>query len=134
MIGLDIHRSFEQVAILENGAITAEHRLELTREKLTVIAGGLHPDDEALLEATGNTAAVVRLLEPHVGRVVVTNPLQLRAIAHARVKTDKVDTAMLARSKRKPIPTFHDFDVNAETADLIRSESQDDGRGLIRGA
>jgi len=49
------------------------------------------------LEATGNTAIIVRLLRPFVRRVVVANPLQVRAIAWAKVKTDKIDAAVLAK-------------------------------------
>jgi transposase len=48
------------------------------------------------LEATGNTHAIARLLERHVGRVVVSNPQKTPAIAEAKVKTDKVDAAVLA--------------------------------------
>jgi hypothetical protein len=35
--------------------------------------------DEVVLEATGNTAIIVRLLRPFVHRVVVANPLQALA-------------------------------------------------------
>jgi transposase len=48
------------------------------------------------LEATGNTEAIARLLEQQVSRVVVSNPHKTRAIAEAKVKTDKVDAAVLA--------------------------------------
>ena len=48
------------------------------------------------VEATGNAMAVVRALEPHVARVIVANPPQVKAIAHARVKTDKIDAGVLA--------------------------------------
>ena len=57
----------------------------------------LRADDEVVLEATGNTATIVRLLTPFVARVVIANPLQVKAIAHARVKTDKVDAKILAQ-------------------------------------
>src|SRR6266702_4032345 len=40
--------------------------------------------------------AVVRVLSPYVGRVIVANPLQVKAIAHAHVKTDKIDAGVLA--------------------------------------
>jgi len=39
---------------------------------------------------------VARVLSPHVARVVIANPLQVKAIAHAHVKTDKVDAGILA--------------------------------------
>ena len=40
---------------------------------------------------------IVRLLSPFVGRVVIANPILVRAIAWAKVKTDKIDAAVLAK-------------------------------------
>lgn len=40
--------------------------------------------------------AVSRVLSPYVARVVIANPLQVKAIAHAHVKTDKIDAGILA--------------------------------------
>jgi transposase len=37
------------------------------------------------------------LLAPRVARVVVSNPQKTRAIAEAKVKTDKVDAEVLAQ-------------------------------------
>jgi transposase len=54
------------------------------------------PEDEVAIEATCNTHAIVRAIEPRVARVVVSNPMKTRAIAEAKVKTDKVDAAVLA--------------------------------------
>ena len=50
------------------------------------------------LEATGNSILAVRLLKPHVGRVVIANPLQVPAIAHAKIKTDQIDAVILLSS------------------------------------
>jgi len=50
-----------------------------------------------VLEASVNTWAVADLLRQHAGRVVVSNPLRTRAIASAKVKTDKVDSEVLAQ-------------------------------------
>lgn len=97
VVGLDVHRTFAEVVFLEDGSCRSGGRVELTREELVRFAQKLSPEDEVVLEATGNTAAVVRVLEPYVSRVVVANPLQVRAIAHARVKTDKVDARVLAQ-------------------------------------
>jgi transposase len=52
--------------------------------------------DEVVIEATGNCMAVSRVLSPFVSRVVIANPLQVKAIAHSQVKTDKVDAGTLA--------------------------------------
>lgn len=97
VIGLDVHRSFAQVAVLAGTEIVEEQRLDLEHDAILEFGRGLDAADEVVLESTGNTAAIVRLLQPFVARVVIANPLQTRAIAHARVKTDKVDAAMLAK-------------------------------------
>ena len=56
-----------------------------------MFADSLGPEDEVAIEATCNTHAIVRMIEPRVARVVVSNPQKTRAIAEAKVKTDKVD-------------------------------------------
>lgn len=44
----------------------------------------------------GDSMAAARMLSPFVARVVIANPLQVKAIAHAHGKTDKVDAGTLA--------------------------------------
>jgi transposase len=95
-IGLDVHREFCEVAILEGGAVSARGRIPTTPEALRLFAQGLAATDEVALEATVNTFAIARLLEEHVARVVISNPMRTRAIAEAKVKTDKVDARVLA--------------------------------------
>lgn len=97
VIGMDIHRSFAQVAVLEDGEITRQLRVDLLHKPIVDFARTLSPSDDVVLEATGNSAAVERLMRPHVRRVVVANSRLVRAIAYARVKTDKIDAAILAR-------------------------------------
>jgi transposase len=97
VIGMDVHRSFAQVAILEDGIVVEEKRLDLVHGKVLAFGRALKSDDEIVLEATGNTAAIERLLRPFVGRVMIANPRMVRAIAYARVKTDKIDAITLAR-------------------------------------
>jgi transposase len=52
------------------------------------------------LESTANTWSVVDILEPHVAKIVVGNPLKTKAIAEAKVKTDKIDAMILAQLLR----------------------------------
>ncbi|MFL0690707.1 MAG: IS110 family transposase [Agrobacterium tumefaciens] len=94
---MDVHRSFAQVAVLDRGKVTEEFRVELDYDAVVAFGQKLRKDDEVILEATGNTSAIVRLLTPFVTKVVIANPLQVKAIAHARVKTDKVDARILAQ-------------------------------------
>ena len=95
-IGLDVHREFAQVAIWEAGVVRQAGRIATTPEALRLFADSLAPSDEVALEATGNTHAIARLLERRVARVVA-NPAKTRAIAEAKVKTDKVDAEILAQ-------------------------------------
>ena len=93
-IGLDVHREFAQVAIWQDGrGPLRPGQIATTPEALRLFADSLCRDDEVAMEATCNTHAIARLLEPRVGRVVVSNPMKTRAIAEAKVKTDKVDAA-----------------------------------------
>jgi transposase len=43
------------------------------------------------------TWAIAELLAEHAGRVTVSNPMRTRAIASAKVKTDKIDAKVLAQ-------------------------------------
>jgi transposase len=96
-IGMDVHREFAQLAVLEDGLVRDEGKIGVTPEALRAWADGLRADDQVALEATGNSDAIANLLMPLVGRVVVSNPSKTRAIAEAKVKTDKVDARILAQ-------------------------------------
>jgi transposase len=96
-IGLDVHRDFAQVAIWQDGLVRQAGQIAMTAEALMIFADSLAPTDEVALEATGNTNAIVRALQGRVARIVVGNPQKTRAIAEAKVKTDKVDAEILAQ-------------------------------------
>jgi len=96
-IGLDVHREFAQVAVWQNGLVIQAGRFDTTPEGVRAFAESLGPADEVALEATGNTWALVTVLASRAGRVVVSNPVKTRAIAEAKVKTDKVDAEILAQ-------------------------------------
>jgi transposase len=95
-IGLDVHRDFAQVAVWQAGQVVQAGRFATTPAAVREFAVGLGPQDEVALEATGNTWAIATVLGSKAGRVVVSNPAKTRAIAEAKIKTDKVDAAILA--------------------------------------
>ena len=96
VIGMDIHRTFAEVVFWEDGRLRWHGRIDMTRAGLEGFGRSLTKTDEVVLEATGNAMAVVRVLSPYVARVIMANPLQVKAIAHAHVKTDKIDAGVLA--------------------------------------
>jgi transposase len=96
-IGLDVHKDFCEVAVLEDGRFRSGPKVPTRPQDLEAFAHSLAPDDEVALEATGGAFAVARILEPYVRRVVVANPTAVRAIAWAKVKTDRLDARTLAK-------------------------------------
>ena len=94
-IALDVHRDFCEVAIKDGGELRSAGRIKTSAAELELFAQSLAPDDQVALEASGPALQIARVLEPHVGRVVIANTRKVRAIAEAKVKTDKVDARTL---------------------------------------
>jgi transposase len=100
-IGLDVHKAVvEACAINEEGKILFRDRFGCTRDAILTFAAKLTSADSVALEVTTNAWAVAELLLPLVERVVVGNPMKTKAIAEAKVKTDKVDALVLAQLLR----------------------------------
>ncbi len=101
-VGLDLHKHIVQASLInEEGKRLESHRFACTQESLLAFARErLRPEDQIALEATTTTWAVAALLRPFVAKIVVANPLRTRAIAEAKVKTDKVDAESLAQLLR----------------------------------
>jgi transposase len=95
-IGLDVHRDFCEVAIVEAGEVRSAGRIETTPATLELFAQSLCASDRVVLEVTGNAWEIARILEPHVGRVLVVHPGDT-GIRQARAKTDRLDARALAK-------------------------------------
>ena len=97
-IALDIHKHYSVVAGVnrEGEEILPPCRVEhLNLEDW--LGKHLLPSDRVVIESTTNAWHVYDLLEPLVAEVLVANPIKVKQIACARVKTDKKDTFILAR-------------------------------------
>lgn len=101
-VGLDVHKKVIEACFMsQKGKILNTLRFEFDRDSLLEFARKkLRKTDHVVLEATTNAWSVVRLLKTVVPNVFVSNPAQTRAIAHAKVKSDKVDSQMLAHLLR----------------------------------
>jgi len=95
-IGLDVHREFCEVAVSDGGPARSAGRVGTSAEQLQLLALSLEAGDRVVLEATGNALAIARILAPHCAEVLLAHPKRLRAISHAKVKTDKLDARVLA--------------------------------------
>lgn len=97
--------SFIRVGLVQQDTVTGQYELGpfalqmglVSLQRLDPVRIAMPEIDHVVLEATGNTAAIVNVLRQHVARVAIANPLQVRLIAEARVKTDKIDAAVLAQ-------------------------------------
>ena len=87
---------FCEVAVCEDGQVRSAGRVESKPGALEVLAASLLATDRVALEVTGSSWEIVRILEPHVAKVIVVSPSDT-GIAHARAKTDRLDARTLAR-------------------------------------
>ena len=101
-VGLDVHKRVVEACLVDQvGKVVQRLRFALNRRTLARFAAEiLQPGDHVALEATTNCWAVADALRPHVARVLVSNPMATKAIAQAKVKTDKVDAHVLAQLLR----------------------------------
>lgn len=116
-VGLDVHKQFTYACILnEEGATIHTERFDSTPEAIENFGRTrLARDCEVALEATTNCLPFANLLRRYAGRVVISNPMQTKAIAHARVKTDKVDAEVLGQLLRtKFLPTVWEPDEDTQ--------------------
>lgn len=100
--GLDVHKKEVEAAIIDDeGRLVHRERFACTREHLIRFATKrLGHETSVVLESTTNTWTIVDVLQPLVKEVVVSNPMRTRAIAHAKIKTDKIDALVLAKLLR----------------------------------
>ncbi len=101
-VGLDVHKRFIEYCILDaTGKKLSRGQTACIRATLEDFATTvLEPTDQVALEASTNTWSVAAILRPHVARITVSNPMRTKAIAEAKVKTDKVDAHVLAQLLR----------------------------------
>lgn len=98
--GIDLHKDFSQIHLCDEELRESSTRL---KNDETIIRGffeTLRGNCKVVVEATGNWYWLVDLLQSLNLDVSLANPLQTKAIAYARVKTDKVDAKTLTHLLR----------------------------------
>jgi transposase len=102
-VGVDYHRGYSYMtAVDEMGKVSARGRVANDREGVRQFLRRACQDGDtaAVLEATRNWTVMYDLLEEFVGEVHLAHPLKVKAIAEARIKTDKIDSEVLAHLLR----------------------------------
>ena len=97
-VALDIHKHYCIIAGVDREGRVVLHAVRVEHADLEGwLKKNLRASDHVVIESTTNAWHVYDLLEPWVERVVVANPIKVKQIAQARVKTDIRDTLILTR-------------------------------------
>jgi transposase len=97
-VALDIHKHYCVIAGVDREGRVVLRPVRVEHADLEEwLKKKLDSNDQVVIESTTNAWHVHDLLEPLVERVVVANPIKVKQIATARVKTDIRDTLILAR-------------------------------------
>jgi transposase len=97
-LALDIHKHYSVVAGVNFEGQVVQEPVRIEHADLEVwLAKHVQPTDYVVIESTTNAWHIYDLLEPLAEKVLVANPIKVKQIAQARVKTDIRDTLILAR-------------------------------------
>ena len=104
-VGVDAHKAHSQMTVMDHtGKILKRRRVLSSREGVLEAlephrADGGEPM-KAVLEAGYGWGPIYDWIGEVADEVILAHPLKVRAIADARIKTDKLDSEMLAHLLR----------------------------------
>jgi transposase len=98
--GLDVHKRYTTFCVMDDKGNIVQQGSCRNDELPLHPAFSLKGEKRAVMEAGGNWYCMFDRLEPVVEELVLAHPLRVRAIAAARVKTDKIDARTLAHLLR----------------------------------
>ncbi len=108
-LGVDYHKRYSVVTLMdERGEIFHQKRLNNDPWTLRSYAKSLPKGTQIALEATGHWYYFYELLEDIGHKIHLAHPLKTRAIAEAKIKTDRIDSTILAHLLRADLlPTSY---------------------------
>ena len=99
-LGIDLHLKRTYVVLMDaEGEVIDERRL-LNAEMAGYLEQHVPQETYAVMEATRNWPFMYDMLSEHVERVELAHPKEVKAIANAAVKTDRIDAGVLAHLAR----------------------------------
>jgi len=96
-VGVDLHKKVSQLATLREPKPASQVRFPNHTVTVEKVLKKLPQGSKIALEATGSWWWFVDLAQRTGHEVVMSHPKQTKAIASARLKSDKVDALMLAK-------------------------------------
>lgn len=98
-LGVDLHKRRTYVVLMDADGKISDQR-GLANDAMPDYIAQLPKNTFAVLETTSNWSYLYDVLEAQVAGVVLAHPKQVRAIAAARVKNDRIDATTLAHLAR----------------------------------
>src|SRR5215471_3417865 len=95
--GADLHKRVTQLAVLRDGQPPSQFGFPNDPNTVHGVLKKLPRGTKIAVEATGSWWWFVEKARELGHEVCLSHPKQTKAIAHARLKSDKVDAVMLAR-------------------------------------
>lgn len=97
-VGLDIHKAFTYGVIEDiTGKVINEGKFTNTNENFSAFLDTCNPEEtKIVMESTGVWEFIYELLEERGYEVKLANPLRMKAISSAKIKTDAIDAKTLA--------------------------------------
>lgn len=108
-VGVDYHKKYSVATKMDaNGNVLETVKLRNDPHSLQSYADSLPKGSKIAVEATGSWYYFYELLENKSPEIFLAHPLKTRAIAEARIKTDKIDSTILAHLLRTDfLPTSY---------------------------
>jgi transposase len=95
-VGLDLHKKYSEFAVMDvGGNLLKQGRIENNLEEMKGFSESLPAQSSIVIESSSTWYWAHRLLSQR-HQVTLSNPIKNKAIASAKVKTDKIDSIMLA--------------------------------------
>lgn len=124
-LGVDLHHKRTYVVLMDSQGTICDQR-RMTNEAMTDYVAQLPTNTFAVLEATGNWSYMYDVLAGKLDKVVLAHPKRVRAIAAARIKTDRIDATILAHLARADLlPTAYAPPVEVrELREVVRHRAK----------
>jgi transposase len=100
-IGVDYHKSYSHLVVQDSAGKTLRSgRVKNDHQSLSSFLERYRENSHAVVEATRNWMVMYDWLEDICDDAVLAHPLKVKAIADAKIKTDKIDATVLAHLLR----------------------------------
>lgn len=122
--GIDLHKNMSVITTIDdNGIIIKQKKLANDEYLILNYFFSIGKQHRAVVESTSNWYWLCDLLNNHGIEIILAHAKYLKAIAYAKVKTDKIDSHTLAQLLRiNMIPVAHQIDPSLRgLRDLMRA-------------